>query len=281
MSAGGKQFLASFLNHKTTQAFYEQINSLPVDSDYPFFNYIGVNFKNNAISKIKLYCTVFQKFSLAEIEKIIPSTRDFKKYYPYFQEVKTQSIQHSGCAFTLKADADFNFITGFHFRINQGTEILLPPPVHVQLSQADAENFPGVAFEYAADGAAKKKNYYYITDPATKNQIAAEWNNPAIAKAEAIEYTESDEERKIILWNDFWQNESKAVVPFSTEHEKYNQMMLANFGLPNRFAGIYFNQQEHAGYFSHITGGSRKSFSSFDTYQFLKTAINSQPDASK
>ena len=161
--------------------------------------------EGNAISKIKLYCTVFQKFSLAEIEKIIPSTRDFKKYYPYFQEVKTQSIQHSGCAFTLKEDADFNFITGFHVRINQGTEILLPPTVHVQLSQADAENFPGVAFEYAADGAAKKKNYYYITDPATKNQIAAEWNNPAIAKAEAIEYTDvlkrNFEPKRMLSWS--------------------------------------------------------------------------------
>jgi len=273
MNANDIDFLISFFNHKTIFEFYNAVTSIPRSSEFPFFNYIGVNFKNNELCRIKLYCTTFQKFAYEQIEGLLPTLNDFKEYYPYFEESKIQSLQHTGCAFTLKADREFNFTNGFHLRIDETAHNKFTRPKHIQLSETDRKNFQGISFEYSGSQPGKRKNYYYITDETTKRLLADEWSNLSLARAKVIEYTESADSRKIIVWDDFWEDENKAEVNFSYKHANFNQIMKKEFGLQNRFTGMYFDGREFASYYSYIKDISRESFSAFDTYQFIRQKL--------
>ena len=247
-----KEKFKSFFLNNNTQNHINSLKSIPIPNDYPSLNYIGVNFEKE-FSSIKLYFTFFHKLDLKTVEDILPSTNEFGKYYEFWQKSKTITQQHTGCAFSLKANANMEFTKGFHLRykLDQRSETLFEPPKFIKLTDIDLNNFPGINFEYK-NGKCKKKNYYYITDKITKQQIAEQWNNESIVDANLIEYTESGDSRKIILWDNEVTGIKKTQIQFSEEHLAFNNWMEKEFQLKNYYDGVYFDNNQKASYFPYL-----------------------------
>jgi hypothetical protein len=270
----------AFFMHPKTQECIRLMRSVNC-KDFPSTNYFGVNFSENKLSNLKLYYTFFHTIDMSLAKQFLPSTEEFEKYYPFWEENSEITIQHSGCAFTLKANANLEFSKGFHlrFKLNEKTTPHFTLPKFIELSPVDLQNYQGISFEYSPSGI-KKKNYYYISDEKTKLRLSEIGKNTSIQNATLIEYTESENDQKIILWdNEISGHPKKTKLNFPEKHLEFNALMKNTFNLQNYFDGAYLNRNETASYFYHIEKQNNFPFDSklnrnINTIDYLVKNLN-------
>lgn len=266
------QCLSSFIQDPQVVDFADKCSNVLTEPEYPRYNYIGFNFSKGELTDIKLYFTFFQKLDIAFIQKILPTVEHFQYLYPHFNISRKLDWQNTGCAFSIKWNNQNTISKGFHLRIKSfERNPIFTPPVHINLSNEDIENSQGICYEYD-DDRVLQKNYYYISDISTKRMIANRESDIAvnILNASIIEYTESNNGDKIILWYD--KKEHGHNIQLHKTHQQFNEMMRNDFNLLESFSGKYIGIDKYSSYFSSPI--ILPDLSSADTFSHLKNKLS-------
>lgn len=180
----------------------EYINVKP-KAEYPYQDYIGVNFTDTKIISLKFYFGFYEPITKQLGNLFLDHHKEFNEFINLWTPTKNRTIKNTGFTFSLKIDDKFKVTKGFHFRFPFYKSINFPETKHFKFIPNDLINV-GINFEYSNDNVLLK-HYYYFDKEYNKQRFAVEYNQPFVEGASMIEYTESNNFNKIIAW-DFKEN---------------------------------------------------------------------------
>ena len=129
-------------------------------TDYNSLNYLGVNFKEDQIHNIKFYFAFSHDIPLAELEPLLPISKELSEYLPHWESYRFFDWLYSPISFAIKVDRQYKLTYQFHLRF-PFHESLLPKPKHIELTSQDLLYQQGISYEYT--GTTKyEKLYYYL-----------------------------------------------------------------------------------------------------------------------
>lgn len=234
--------IEQYFNCQILKDTYHAYNNLWREKpQFPYFNYWGINFDTKGVVSVKFYFHIFNKINESDAKKFLPTTDDFTKYYPLYEESLEQNIKHSGCAFTLKFyPKKPNAVRGFQFRVKQsdvahdliGQSIDLPFLIN-------ENNLPsGINYEYHEDKPLRKI-YHYFNQEEHKKYFAQRFQLPFLEAAELIEYSESERFSKINTWyknNRLLHHQANI---FPEAQKKVVQQLCSKYNLTAKVFGYY------------------------------------------
>lgn len=235
---------------------YDKFLSLR-DPDYPDMNYIGLNFKDNRISSLKFYFSVYKRIQPVDLEAFLPCSEDFMRYYHLWEPSKKRSGAHTGCAFSVKFKGEAEPETGFHYRLTPGDEAFraIGEPQTMPFSIADFGSRPGINYEYRADGSSTRRRYYYLEKKEHKDYIARRFDKPFASRCRLCEVTEFDGGAKVILWSpDYIDEYMKRPTYFDSGSRETLLLLKENYGLINAMDGFYEDGGVLSSYFFNTLG---------------------------
>jgi hypothetical protein len=164
-------------------------------------NGISFNFYKNKISLFKLYCEVYKKFNTDEILKFLPNLKDYNNYIDFWDKEK-----QSGLCFGFKLNRKLQPINYFHIKFGKNykfTNILIDKDI-------DTKNHDqGISYEYMCNSVLEKK-YIYFRDKDEIKFLLNRFNiNESPELLNHIEYTETQNYKKVILIYDLVDFKSK------------------------------------------------------------------------
>lgn len=242
--------LEKYFSHPKVLETYLNYKKL-VSSDSPELNYFGINFDQNGIVSVKFYFAFFKKLEKSDVEKFIPDTHDFYRYYHLWDEVKNRSLEHTGCTFEVKFKGDLNPVLGFHYRLKPCPESynLIGYPEQVPFDVLNLNTRPGINYEYGEKGILRKK-YYYFQQPEHLKFISEKFKKPFAEKIALAEYTEADQFCKVNLWRfDYSKENMNRPSYFSNLGSKIISQLFEKYGLKNVSDGFYEHDKIIATYF--------------------------------
>jgi hypothetical protein len=227
-----------------------EFTSIKNHADYPFQDYIGINFTENEIVSLKFYFAFYEPITEKISEKFLDNQTDLNAVKHLWLPTKKRQIENTGFTFTYKLNNKFEITKGFHFRFPFSNSVNFPQTKQFKLIPEDLMNV-GINFEYQG-GNKYTKYYYYFHKEYNRQKFAVKYKAPFIAGASIIEYTESDKFNKIIAWdvceNNFYQT-------FQKENEwpiqkNINAFLNQHTGYYNKaFHGFYDNNQIRSMYY--------------------------------
>ena len=243
--------LFNLFKHPKVQETYKNYLSLS-SKKYPNINYIGVNFNNKGdINSVKFYFAFFHKLTKNEIQKFIPHTNDFDRYYHLWDESKKRSLEHTGCTFEIKFKESLIPTIGFHYRLKPIKESydLIGYPKNIPFNLLDVGTRPGINYEYTLESVLRKK-YYYLEKPTHKEYIARMFNKPFAQDASLIEYTEADQISKVNIWRFDYSNDNlNRPNYFNSSEMRIINLIKEKYGLISISDGFYKDDLIKATYF--------------------------------
>lgn len=248
---------------------YALFNSLKKE-DYPDMNYIGINFKGDDITSIKIYFSFFHKIDEKDVLKFIPISEDYNKYIHLWQESKTRSLEHSGCAFTVKIKPGKPITYGFHYRLKPSKETydLIGRPSLIPFNVDELDTRPGINFEYCNNETLVKRYYYFHTTEHLE-YFAKRYNNSFVKDLQLLEYTESEFFSKAIFWlMEYSEQNFNRPNLFSEKANKVIKGLNQRYGLINIIDGYYENDNTIATYFFNtVNNNCRYPFDVKENFQ--------------
>ena len=175
---------------------YTTIKPFP---NYPFHDYIGINFTTENITSLKFYFGFFQPITKELSDIFLNQHEELNEYLPYWMPTKERTIENTGFTFTLKLNNKFEITKGFHFRFPYSKKNNFPETQQFKLISEDLMNV-GINFEYK-NHKTVPKYYYYFHKEHNRQKFALRYKQPFIAGSDLIEYTESEHFNKLIAWN--------------------------------------------------------------------------------
>src|SRR4051794_32506606 len=156
-------------------------------------SWIGVNFLAGVLS-LKVYFTFYERLSEEALAAALPEEemrRDFLADLPLAspRHAANPPAPGAGTTFCLKVDRDGRPTYGFYFRVGDGER--------------------GIFRLYGRTR--HTKEYFYVTDPGLKSELAGRFSLPVAAACEVLEhgrgpghgFASGDEDEKIVLIGDF------------------------------------------------------------------------------
>ncbi|MBI3519026.1 MAG: hypothetical protein HY062_06670 [Bacteroidetes bacterium] len=227
------------------------LSDIPVDPEFPYQNYIGVNFDKDKLLNLKLYFSFFTPPDIQYVKKFIPESGNYEKFIAYYTSVKERSMENNGITFSIKINSHKEITTGFHFRIKKDIEGF-PDIKAFKCFSGDLLNV-GICEEFKS-GKSHVKYYYYFTGLYNKEKFAVRFSKPHLVAADLIEYTESESFNKVIGCNlsdnIFY---SKFLKIHSRIAEDIDDLLVNQWGLNDHIAhGFYENSDIEAKYYFRL-----------------------------
>lgn len=245
------KIIEGYFSHPTLNLFYQTYTRLwNSNHQFPYFNYIGINFNAKEIVSVKFYFHVFNRISEKDANFFLPTTEDFRKYYGMYQESIEQNLEHSGCAFTLKFNpTKVDVIRGFQIRVqnsNKSNE-LIGQSKQLPFAIDDSCLPSGINYEYQQEKSLRKI-YHYFNQDKHKIYFAERFKLPFLKSASLIEYSESNHFSKINTWykNDPLLNAQANLLP--PKQKLVVEQLCAKYQLTAKVFGYYENSDIKAVY---------------------------------
>jgi hypothetical protein len=274
------EYLKELASRREVLAPLERYVGLKPAADYPYQDYIGVNFNKEKISGLKFYFSFYQALTSEISSVFLDEQLEFEKYKHLWQPQKYRDLNNTGFSFTLKTDENFNVTKGFHFRFPYNKEIF-PATKSFRLDPSDLLN-AGINFEYK-NGQNLAKYYYYFHKVYNKHRFAVRFDESFLCGADLIEYTESEKFNKIIAWNF---SEDPVFEHFSLRQEdipvlkNINDLLSANYGYYHRaWKGMYEGKEILSRYYfnyhddekrGNFPGDKKENFQVYTVKDFLQ-----------
>lgn len=257
-----QNIIHQYTHHPAVINLYKKFKLIDTDTDYPSMIYFGINFCEDEIISFKVYFAINKKLKDEEIQQLLPTITDFKKYYHFWQESKIRNEEHTGCTFEIKFKQSLQPTFGFHYRLNPTDEAyeLIGLPQMLNFNIKDEGTRPGINYEYEPDKTLRKK-YYYIKNQNHKKIIANRFMNDYVNNAIFIEYTESTHFSKINIWNpNYTKINLERTSIFSKKEQEIIGYFKTKYGLINISDGIYEEKNIKATYFFNLEGNAEFPF---------------------
>lgn len=255
----GVSDIAKLAKHPWVATAYKNFLALR-DDGYPDMNYIGLNFKGGRVSSLKFYFAFYRKLDRRNIAHFLPHTDDFMRYYQFWDASKVRSAAHTGCAFTVKFDADRTPMRGFHYRLRPVEEAykLIGEPQTMPYRGGELRTRPGINYEYDVKGDARRRRYYYLESQDQKDYIANRFGKPFASQCRLCELTEFDGGAKVILWTpDYIERYANRPSYFDAAARILVDELREKYGLINLMEGFYENESVVSSYFFNTLGSKR------------------------
>lgn len=244
--------LKYFYSSEALHDFMARCESIDVGKGWPSQNYFAANFKNDELNSMKFYYSFFRPLELHEIQHLLPSTKDIEPYIPYFRPSKVRSLNDTGFSFAIKLSRDLTPTYQVHFRFPYTP--LLPKPKNIALSSKDLLLYQGISFEYTNDKVLRK-NYYYSKDSSSFLKLIKDFK--AVNKGQMLEYTETEDWRKIIHWFLSYDDINEYVNSCNwNQYINFIHFIEKSFKVRAMYPGEYLDQKTRSIYFLNLVGDS-------------------------
>lgn len=220
------------------------------DSRLPYLNYIGINFDRKKINSFKIYFHVYSKLTEEEVNKFLPTSSDFFKYYPYKLKSDGGGALHTGVAFTFKFFHHHDTpVVGFHFQLNPTPEVQkwIGPPRKIPWDISASNVVTAINLEYSGNQTTVKR-YYYFHEDYYKKYFADRFGFNFLIQAPYIEYAEADQFSKINVWG-FPPEQRHLFDTFLPWQRQIIEELCNQYGLKNTVFGFYEHSDIRATYF--------------------------------
>ena len=218
----------------------------------PMHNFVGFNLTRDRIISAKVNHHHYCRLDEPTLDSLVPHRSVFDRFYPKWQGQAVRSLNETGSAYVLKAtDAPENTFQ-FHFRFRFAREDFeaLGVADH-DIDLTDYSLNPGISFEYTGVDVLKKL-YYYLDRPDEKAVVAKQFDEPWCNRADMLEYTQTDNARKVILW---LLDQYETIEYFQQlDWPLLNDLIeyMSQYGCVPMFPGIYEGGDIRAVYFFHF-----------------------------
>lgn len=226
---------------------FNLLYNYPLNKNYPYQNYLGINFNEADILNLKLYFSFFVPPPLDFVKKIIPDTSNYEKFIVNYIPSSERTFENNGITFSLKIDEKKIITKGYHFRFDNNV-CDMPKIKSFKVSKDDILNV-GICEEF--NNAKYIKYYYYFKNIYNKQKFALRFNKPHLIVADLIEYTESDNFNKIIGCNVSANPFYNKFLSFNSPLVKHiDNLLVSKIGLNDNIAdGFYENSNIESKYY--------------------------------
>jgi len=246
----------SFLKDKKIKNFIKNYNSINHNNAFCGGNILGISqdHQHNIITE-KLYFSTTRYLSKSEIEQILPSSKELINCYK-FVNFNKDTICKRGVTFAIKKEKG-NIKTQFHFKVDPkfyNNNIFQKYKLNSINNILNGDEEYGMSFEYKNEKPFLKK-YIYIKNNKSKIKFLEMFNLKNTFYCDTIEYTETEEDKKVIF--------------IGQQDKSYFKFKKLNSDLIYKNYGLYLTKDEQTAYIYPRIYEQLEKTGLIDTISFL------------
>jgi hypothetical protein len=232
------------------------------------YTYWGINFKDEKIYSVKFYGHIPTPVTTEDIKPLLPSVSDFQDFKHLISNSNEFGINNVGIAFEIKFKiGNPTPIIGFFFLTDKKEEVFRKTghSNNISTSMLNRCLSVGINFEYNGNDKLYKTYYYFKNSQDEKLFFKNKFKIEIDSSVNLIEYSESDNFRKINLFDNSLTDIREATTVFSTKEKKIISYFNQKYKLINKEYGIYDDHSIKSVYFfDSKKSGIRKTIEQFD-----------------
>jgi hypothetical protein len=260
--------------HPTVMKYIDLAYSIEREDDDPFLSYFGINYKNDEVINFKIYFEFHNILSENDIEKLLPDTRLFLKYYKeaHIRMGKVHDPDHTGVTFAIKVTPEGKVTYYFHYGLPGKAQRF---PKRIKLNADEESRMNNILSCEYVNGEPFRKYYNVIWDKDTTAYLLKKFGAESAANFTSfdhIEYTETDKFDKIMIGilDPKEQKEYMNTLP-DCKMKNLIELLSLKYGLMTGSCSIYDDQATRAVYFA--LEREKIFYTSIDTITALKNTV--------